>query len=270
MTPSDDTHYLRTQQYRDGTNLNARVRLHTLYSTNPYGWNQWLFDQIEQSLPNDAQIIEFGCGPGWLWRNNLDRIPPGWTITLTDFSQGMVDEVRQNLADHSEQFQFQVVDIQSTPFEDMCFDAAIANHMLYHVPDRPKALAEVRRVLKPDGYFFAATNGMNHLLELTLLMRPFAPDLDIQREFRVDVFSLENGGEQLEAHFERVTRIPYEDSLAVTDAEPIVDYLLSTHMNHLLTDDRIQQIRQTISRTIENESVFRIQKETGLLRTRRT
>jgi SAM-dependent methyltransferase len=267
MTSSNNPDELQ-KQYRDGTNLNARVRLHTLYSTNPYGWNQWLFDQISQTLPTSARIIEFGCGPGWLWRSNLDRIPAGWTILLTDFSPGMVDEARQHLSAKN-QFKFQVLDIQSIPFEDGQFDAAIANHMLYHVPNRPRALEEVRRVLKPGGLLFAATNGVNNLPELSELMHPFASDVDIQREFQVDAFSLENGGEQLAAHSSEVALLRYEDGLAVTDVEPIVDYLMSTPLKHLLNDDHIQQIRQTVTQTIQKEGVFRIQKDTGVFRARR-
>ena len=46
------------------------------------------------------------------------------------------------------------------------FDAAIASHMLYHVPDRVKALAEIKRVLKPGVTFYAATLGENSMREM--------------------------------------------------------------------------------------------------------
>jgi ubiquinone/menaquinone biosynthesis C-methylase UbiE len=42
----------------------------------------------------------------------------------------------------------------------------IANHILYHVPDQAWALAEMQRVLKPDGVVYLATNGRSHLREL--------------------------------------------------------------------------------------------------------
>lgn len=51
------------------------------------------------------------------------------------------------------------IDITDIPFEDGSFDFAIANHMLYHVPDLDKAIGEVHRVLKPDGVFYATTTG---------------------------------------------------------------------------------------------------------------
>jgi len=40
-----------------------------------------------------------------------------------------------------------VHDAQALPFADHSFDAIIANHMLYHVPNRPAAYAEFCRVL---------------------------------------------------------------------------------------------------------------------------
>ena len=52
------------------------------------------------------------------------------------------------------------------PFEADTFDAVVANHMLYHVPDRAQALAEMQRVLKPGGQVYLATNGLAHLREL--------------------------------------------------------------------------------------------------------
>ena len=53
------------------------------------------------------------------------------------------------------------------------FNAVVANHMLYHVEDRPQALAEIRRVLKPGGKLFAATNSDSHLAKIRQLLDEF-------------------------------------------------------------------------------------------------
>ena len=45
------------------------------------------------------------------------------------------------------------------------FEIVIANSMLYHVPEIDKALSEVRRVLKKDGVFYAATSGENGIMD---------------------------------------------------------------------------------------------------------
>ena len=70
-----DQAYLREEQYRDDANLRARLDLHRRFSTNPQPWHRWVFDQLD--LPDEADILEVGCGPGELWLQNLDRIPPG-------------------------------------------------------------------------------------------------------------------------------------------------------------------------------------------------
>src|SRR5215211_3214488 len=70
---------LRASQYRDASNLNARIALHEQFSTNSHSLPLWLFDQLE--LPDDARILEIGCGSGNLWAENTKRIPEGWQIS---------------------------------------------------------------------------------------------------------------------------------------------------------------------------------------------
>jgi ubiquinone/menaquinone biosynthesis C-methylase UbiE len=60
----------------------------------------------------------------------------------------MIDESKRNLARSVRAFKHEVVDIQLVPYADATFDAVIANHMLYHVPDLKKGMSEMRRILK--------------------------------------------------------------------------------------------------------------------------
>lgn len=172
-----DRRYLRENQYRDASNLTARGGLHERFSTNGYGWHRWVFDRLE--LPADGWVLELGCGPGWLWRENSSRVPATWTVMLSDFSQGMVREAERNLAavglGQRARLSFAVADAGAIPFGAASFDAVVANHMLYHLPDLAGALSEVRRVLRPGGRFYAATNGRAHLQELDELLARFDP-----------------------------------------------------------------------------------------------
>ncbi len=43
--------YLKTDQYRNADNLNARIVLHERFSANPQGWFPWVWNTLEQ-LPN--------------------------------------------------------------------------------------------------------------------------------------------------------------------------------------------------------------------------
>jgi ubiquinone/menaquinone biosynthesis C-methylase UbiE len=226
MTHND----LRDGQYKDASNLAKRGNLHARYSTNPYGWFRWLFDQYD--LPSNAKVLELGCGPAWQWQHNAERIPAGWDITLTDFSAGMIDEAQRNLADVSRPFAFRVMDAQHIEFADATFDAVFAHHMLYHVPDRAQALREVRRVLKLAGMLYAATNGAEHLRELHDLRHGFDPAAHLfggipNRQPDATEFNRETGRAQLEAVFVHVDWRSYTDALAVTEAEPLVDYMQS-------------------------------------------
>ncbi len=227
-TAKPDKRYLATQQYRDASNLNARGSLHARFGTNTYPWFRWVFDQALSVAPANADVLEVGAGPAGLWRENLDRLPAGWRVTLTDLSEGMVAEQRAALADHPA-FQCAVADVEALPFADASFDLVIANHMLYHVPDRPKAVAELRRVLRPGGALVAATNGAHNMRELDDLIASVAPDA-ASAEWRASFrhpFTLENGAEQLAPAFEGIEIRPYDDGLDVTEGEPLVAYILS-------------------------------------------
>jgi SAM-dependent methyltransferase len=223
-----DPNYVNTQ-YRDASNINARIRLHQEFSTNKYGWQRWLFDQFK--FAPQSRVLELGCGAGNLWLENLDRIPTGLEIILSDLSAGMVAEAQRNLVNSPSCFQFKVIDAQAIPFEKDDFDVVIANHMLYHVPDRTKALSEIQCVLKPNGRFYASTASCNNLKELTDLVGQFDPQLSSWGKLPSNSFNLENGAVELSAYFSNVSLCRYPDSLMVTDATLLTDYILSGRIN---------------------------------------
>ena len=264
MSKRSDQQYLLNKQYRDAANLKARINLHTRFKTNSYDWFRFVFDQF--NLPQDASILELGCGPGNLWAKNLDRIPQSWEITLSDFSPGMLAEAQQNLSSTKHPFIFKLIDAQQIPVGDGQLNAVIANHMLYHVPDRSKAIAEIARVLKPDGVFYAATNGQQHLSELDELYGFLVPDFrDVVSTFSSDAFTLENGGAQLAPWFHSDIRV-YEDSLVITETEPLLAYIKSMiPFDELqIGQDKLASLQQLIDKRINSEGSIRIIKSTGV------
>ena len=265
MTKLDNQNYLRSQQYKDSSNLNARVSLHERFSTNPQGWFGWVFEHLE--LPPVSRILELGCGTGQLWHTILQQsgtklLPEGWDVTLSDFSEGMLSQARETLAD-TPGFHFQVIDAQSIPFEDAHFDVVIANHMLYHVPDRPRALHEIRRVLKPEGRLYATTVGEMHMQELLSLTDRFDPSGRTEQMKNGGEFSLESGLEQLQAVFRTVYMQRYHDSLHVTEASPLVSYLMSSA--GFQADERRVEFAAFIERVFaEKGGVIDITKDSGM------
>lgn len=264
MSKYTDQNYLRNQQYQNSANLNARIQLHERFSANKQGWHRFVFDHL-LALPPQSSILEIGCGPAKIWTDNLDRLPEGWQITLSDFSPGMIEDARRNLADATSRFRFEVLDVQDIRFPAETFDAVIANHMLYHVPDRHKALSEIYRVLKPNGRFFAATNGFNQLRELHELGARYELETGFSANQMLREFNLENGQEQLAQFFPNLTMHRYEDSLEVTEVQPILDYILSTHSpDEPLPTEKLAEVTQFLEQEIASKGAFHIEKDTGL------
>ena len=258
---SRDVNYLRDEQYKSGVNLSARIALHTRFSTSPVDWYTWVFDQYD--APDNAKVLELGAGTGGLWKAKFDRVPAGWQITLSDFSPGMVEEQQRNLKDAPHPFKFEVINAESIPYEDQHFDMVIANHMLYHVPDLPKAIAEIRRVLKPGGRLYAATNGVRHMHELDELARGYDPST----ENLVDAlkFTLEDGADQLAAAFRNVDVRRYDDALVVTEVEPIVAYILSGWRGKFLnSESAVADFAAYIDREMKKTGAIHINKAVGM------
>lgn len=258
--------YYREDQYKDSSNLNARAAIHERFSTNPNGFLEWAFDQIHLQ-PGD-RVLECGCGHGLIWRHNLERIPADCSILLTDLSPGMVAEAQEDLGETAVNFSFQEVNIESLPFDDDTFDVVIADHMLYHVNDRPGALAHVRRVLRPGGRLYAATNGRAHMQELRQLadLLPSEAKPAWRRNLGEDLaFSLENGQAQLEPHFDHVVLHRHDDGLAVTEVEPLIAYMLSSsEARAVATDELLTQARAYFANIIEQEGAFKVTKDVGM------
>lgn len=261
MSKFTDQQYLKTDQYRDSSNLDARVAIHQRFSTNPYGWFTWIFDALIK-LPANARILELGCGHGLLWKENADRIPSTWDITLSDLSSGMLDSAWRNLVVTGRNFKFKEIDAQSIPFEDGAFDAVIANHMLYHVPDRPKAIAEIKRVLKTDGRLFVTTVGKRHMQEITGWLEEISNGKYDSKE--TVSFTLENGLEQLKSSFPHVTMSRYEDNLHVTELEPLVAYIRSMVSASDMQEGKLETLAQALQAMLDQKGEIFITKDSGL------
>jgi ubiquinone/menaquinone biosynthesis C-methylase UbiE len=179
----------------------------------------------------------------------------------------MVQQAQQNLRDSQRHFEYEVIDAQSIPYDDENFDAVIANHMLYHVPDKTKAFSEIRRVLRPGGRFYASTVGRAHMRELDELAHKFEPDAELLFDGnKTHSFILENGVEQLSQWFTNVTLRQYKDALLITEAEPLVAYVLSMIrlVENTLEGDKIAEFTKFVEEELARHGAIHVTKANGL------
>lgn len=263
MPSLTDQKYLKEKQYRNADRLKARAYLQQQFSTNSYSWWSWIFDHFR--FPSESRILELGCGTGFLWSWNRERIEQKWRVTLSDLSLGMAKETRENLMNTNGNFYFAVLDAQNIPSGDEVFDAVIANHMLYHVPSLEAALSEIKRVLRPGGKFFATTIGKNHMHEMKAFRRKFYP-LTAENDWDciAEKFGLDNGEAILRQWFSEVQQWQYEDSLSVTEAEPMVAYIRSNIHNNV-GKETDAEFRAYLKKVISVDGTIQITKESGLL-----
>lgn len=251
-------------QYGSDRNLRSRINLHAAYSVNPTPWMAWVFDQLSM-LPG-SRVLELGCGPGTLWEANRARLGGVGSVTLTDLSPGMVRTARASLEAMESLFRFGVVDADALPFPNGTFDVVIANHMLYHVLRRRRALDEMARALRTGGTLYATTVGTAHMRALWQLLVPIVPDILARVGAVSRGFTLENGGDLLGEVFSEVELRDYEDALAITEVAPVLGYLASavTMMDVMLTDAQWQALAEAIAERIEAEGALRVAKASGL------
>lgn len=244
------------KQYATSTNLNTRISIHDKYSTNKQGFGNWIFSHYE--IDDGARVLELGCGTGSMWKGHDELIKKCSQLVLSDFSDVMVETTKNNVGAHPN-ITYRSIDIQNIPYDTATFDAVIANMMLYHVPDLPKALTEVRRVLKPNGKFYCATYGEHGIVEyLSKLLGEYGVEDNVNKNF-----TLQNGVEILSAVFKDVKKNIYEDSLAVTNIADLVDYIYSLSSMSSLSNVPREKI-QTLLQSHMLNGVLTVPKEYGM------
>ncbi len=253
--------HLKKEQYQNSNNLSARMLVHEKFSVATEPWFDWVWRQME--VKDGARILELGAGTGLLWGKNLGRLPEDAQVVLTDLSDGMLQTAKETIGDDN-RFSFYDYDVDHLSFDDDSFDIIIANHMLYHVPDVKRTLHEVRRLLKPGGVFYAATNGATHMQGLYDLLNAYDPDLKAEM-FRLN-FVLENGEGFLSEVFDAVGCVRYPNGLRITEVTPLVDYIYSLKtmaFNHL-EDSMRDGLKEYFEAIMAEKGVIEIEKRTGM------
>ena len=256
------------KQYRNSSNLVKRISIHDKYSTNNTGWYRWMFNKFK--LSQNIKVLEIGCGNAMMWRRNISYIPENCEITLTDISEGMLNDAKDNLKEEAEKFKFKLVDANNIPFKDESFNIIIANHMLFYCRDRERVFSEIKRVLKTGGFFYCSTVGGSHMKELELLIKNFDKSFVMSESDLPREFGLENGKSQLSSCFQDIKRYDYEDNLVVTESKALIEYVYSTHGNvNEVLKDRHKEFEDYIKEEMLKSGNIFITKSSGLFESRK-
>jgi len=248
-------------QYQNAGNISARISLHKDYSVNKQGWFPWLYEQCK--VEGGMRILEIGCGNGALWAENINRLPMGISVILSDISEGMIRDARRGIVNDKGIFSFESFDCHRLPYKDESFDLVIANHLLFYCEDIDKVCREAERVLKKGGSFVCSTYGSNHMKEITELVQSFDARIVLAAKNLYDEFGLENGEEILKHTFSEVECKRYDDAIIINKPEPLIDYILSCHGNqNQILLDRYKDFKAFVEKKMRYG--FRITKDAGV------
>jgi len=122
----------------------------------PLFFEPYAIEVAKRIDPDTVSIaLEIAAGTGRVTRHIRERILPPAKLIASDISEGMLAIAKKKLS-HLD-IDWQNIDAQQLPFSDNSIDLVVCCFGYMFVPDKPKAFAEVYRVLKPGCLFLFTT-----------------------------------------------------------------------------------------------------------------
>jgi SAM-dependent methyltransferase len=144
-------------------------------------------------------LLDCGCGPGSITLDLAQAVAPGRVIGI-DIEPRQIEAARTLAADQRvTNACFEVASTYELPFPDSAFDAVFANTVLLHLREPRRALAEMRRVLKPGGIVGVADGDFS-----TWLWEPATPVLEQCRDLFLRVLQHNGLDPFLARHYRRL------------------------------------------------------------------
>jgi SAM-dependent methyltransferase len=260
VPPGADRRQLRTA-YADGGKFMDRVAIYQ-YQKPQVRFPEWVLDHLD--LREGDRVLDVGCGPG-LYVRKLRELPVAVSVLGLDQSPGMVGEAGGGV----------VADVQALPLRPGVADVVLALHFLYHVDDIPAAIAELARVVRPDGVVVVATNGPDHHHRIPELLGAASGCADLWRPGTR--FDLANAPGYLDAAFPSVEVDVVTARIVLTEPSPIVRFINSCEEFYApsLPDPAawphvIATVEALVAEEIAERGTFEMGTEAGVLLCRRT
>ena len=106
------------------------------------------------NIPQDAYILDIGCGTGKLLNRILKKFPEVFGIGV-DLSPQMLRQARKNKCFPKREI-FVKGNAENLPFSENQFNAIFNTISFLHYPHPEKVLEDIQRILTPDGYYYLA------------------------------------------------------------------------------------------------------------------
>jgi ubiquinone/menaquinone biosynthesis C-methylase UbiE len=117
-----------------------------------------MYRNMSISLSSDMDVLELATGTGLISINIASFVRQ---VEATDFSPKMIETAKKKKA--PDNIRFSVEDATELSFADGSFDAVIISNALHIMPDPVKVLANIKRVLKPNGLLIAPNFSHGHI-----------------------------------------------------------------------------------------------------------
>lgn len=258
-------------QYGDSEKLRIRMEAHEQYSersdTVGGGWQKLYMDRLR---PGPGQcVLDVGCGFGNIQPAICET---GARVVGFDLSPGMAREARRRAEQDRLNVQIIRANAEQIPLAEKSVDHALASHMLYHVPDIRRALAEMRRVVKVGGRILITTNAADHTARLQALHAQAARDVGLTptvrsgfERFTLDELPL------VQSVFTNAERQIWPNAFVFPTAEAVLRFYASGRIDSV--EERradgshrpplLRRIATLLEEIIAREGVIRIPKDAG-------
>jgi len=107
-------------------------------------WHVW-------KMTRPLDLVDFGCGFGYMGQKLLPLLPEGSSYTGLDLADALLAKARDLFAETPYRTRFVMADATSAELEPGHYDVAMCHALLLHTTDPVRVLQQMRRAVKPGG-----------------------------------------------------------------------------------------------------------------------